>query len=103
MKNKQEALAHMRAQISEDSKLSPIFYFGMAFVLAGVAIGTAAAESFIMMAVSLVGCSVLMAGGAVVAITRIYFKPLVEYWLAEEGDSTESKRAELQAELDALD
>ena len=103
MTSKQEALAHMRDQISEDSKISPILCFGMGFVSAGSAIVAASIESFIWMAIALVGCSVCTTGGAVIALTKTYFKPMVEYWLAEEGDSIESKRAELQAELDALD
>ncbi len=82
MTSKREALAHMRDQISEDSKISPIIYFVMSFVLAGIAIGTAAAESFIVMAASLVGCSVLMTGGAVTALTKTYFKPVAQYGLA---------------------
>ena len=103
MKTKEEALAHMRDQISEDSKMPPILFFAAALAMAGSAIVAAAIESFIWMAIALIASSVALTGGAVTAITKTYFKPMVEYWLAEEGDSIESKRAGLQAELDALD
>ena len=103
IKSKQEALAHMRDQISEDSKMSPLMFFLLAIVMAGTAIVGAAIGSLIWMAVALIASSVALTGGAVTALTKTYFKPMVEYWLAEEGDSIESKRAELQAELDALD
>ena len=87
METRQEAIAKMREQIQEDSKLPPLFFFCVAAVAAATAVLMELAEEPVWAIVSLVVVSVSLTGGAVTAITKIYLKRIVELWLAAAAPS----------------
>ena len=92
MSKRQEALDKMQSHITEDTKM-PLwlpFLAAISFAVMAVIFSTKDGYLFVV-TMFLVGTSALMTFGMSLVITRIYLKPIVELWLAVEGESAEEE------------
>ncbi len=96
MSKRQEALDKMRSQITEDTKMPLWIPFLCAISFAVMALIFSTKDGYLfVVTIFLVSTSVLITFGMSLVITRIYLKPIVELWLAVEGESAvEEKQAE---------
>ncbi len=86
----------MRSQITEDTKMPLWFPFLSAISSAVMAIFFSTKDGYLfVVTIFLLFTSLMITFGMLLVITRIYLKPIVELWLAVEGESAvEEKQAE---------
>lgn len=88
MSKRREALDQMRSQIREDTKMPFWIPFLSAILAAVMALIFSTKEGYLFAVTAfLVLMTVSTVGGLAMAITKIYLKPIVELWLAAEGES----------------